>query len=66
MTNYNEHQLIEHIQQLIDKNVCGIDGFFTDSRTAARDILKYLMAEKVLIKNEVAVEIEFKKQSQAA
>jgi hypothetical protein len=66
MTNYNELQLLENIQQLIEKNTCGIDGFFTDSRTAARDIIKYLMTEKVLIKNEVAMEIEFKNQSQAA
>ncbi len=66
MRHFNEIELLLKIQQLIDRNCCGIDGFFTDSRTAANDILKYLLAEKVVIKNEVAVEIEFNNKSIAA
>jgi hypothetical protein len=46
MTNFNEYQVLLNIQQLIDKNRCSIDGFFTDSKTAANDILKYLKNDK--------------------
>lgn len=66
MTNLSERQLLFVIQQLIDKNRCGVDGFFTDSQTAASDILKYLKNEKILIKNEAAVEIGFIESSRAA
>ncbi len=52
------------MQQLIDKSRCGIDGFFTDSRSAAKDILKYLETENI-IKNEAA-EIRYTAQSKAA
>ncbi len=66
MSTFNEPDIFLNIQQLIDKNRCGIDGFFTDSKTAANDILMYLVKEKIIIKNEMAVEIEFNKTSKAA
>lgn len=66
MNSYIETQVLENIQHFIDKNSCGIDGFFTDSKTAAKEILKYLLAERIIIKNETAVEIEFNQQSKAA
>lgn len=66
MTNFNEIEVLSSIQQLIDKNRCGIDGFFTDSRTAASEILKYLQSERIIIKNEGALEIEFRERSKAA
>ena len=66
MTNFNEYQVLLNIQQLIDKNRCSIDGFFTDSKTAADDILKYLKNEKIITKNEVAVEIVFNEKNKAA
>jgi hypothetical protein len=66
MNSYIEKQVLSSIQHLIDKNSCGIDGFFTDSKTAANDILKYLMAEKIIIKNEAAIEIELDNKSKAA
>jgi hypothetical protein len=66
MTNYDQNDVLQNVQQLIDKSRCGIDGFFTDSRTAARDILKYLERENLIINNESAVEIRFNEQSKAA
>ncbi len=66
MTNFNEIQVLLDIQLLIDKNRCSIDGFFTDSKTAAIDILKYLKNEKIITKNEVAVEIVFNEKNKAA
>ncbi|HEX8277373.1 MAG TPA: hypothetical protein VF540_01715 [Segetibacter sp.] len=66
MTRSNETQVLLNIQQLIDRNRCAIDGFFTDSKTAANEILKYLQNEKFIIKNEVAVEINFSEKSRAA
>ena len=66
MTYFNETEVLSQIQQFIDKNRCSIDGFFTDSKTAARDILNYLESEKIVIKNEGAVEIRFKERSKAA
>ena len=66
MTRFNEIQVLLNIQQLIDRNRCSIDGFFTDSKTAANEILKYLQKEKIIIKNEAAVEINFSEKSRAA
>ncbi|HLL42674.1 MAG TPA: hypothetical protein VK369_06015 [Segetibacter sp.] len=66
MTRFNEIQVLLNIQQLIDRNRCSIDGFFTDSKTAANEILKYLQNEKIIIKNDVAVEINFSEKSRAA
>ncbi len=66
MTNYNQNDVLQNVQQLIDKSRCGIDGFFTDSRTAARDILKYLERENLINNSEPAVEIRFSEQSKAA
>ncbi len=66
MTNFNEIKILSHIQQLIDKNRCSIDGFFTDSKTAAGDILNYLQSEKIIMKNEAAVEIHLNERSKAA
>ena len=45
--------LLLNIQQLIDKARCGIDGFFTDSRAAAKDIVTYLQMENLLEKADV-------------
>ena len=45
--------LMLNIQQLIDKSRCGIDGFFTDSRAAAKDIVTYLQMENLLGKADV-------------
>ena len=36
------------IQELIDKQRCSIDGFFTDSKTAAVEIVKYLQTENLI------------------
>lgn len=66
MTNFNETQVVLKIQQMIDKNACGIDGFFTDSKTAASDILKYLQSEKMITKNEGAIEVKLNERSRAA
>ncbi|MEJ7685252.1 MAG: hypothetical protein WKG06_46890 [Segetibacter sp.] len=66
MTHFNELEVLLNIQELIDKNRCSIDGFFTDSKTAADDILKYLKREKIISKNEAAVQIEFNEKSRAA
>ena len=66
MTNYDQNDVLQNVQQLIDKSRCGIDGFFTDSRTAARDILKYLERENLINNSEPAVEIRFSEQSKAA
>lgn len=64
MTTYNQNDVLLNVQQLIDKSRCGIDGFFTDSRSAAKDILKYLEAENI-IRNE-AVEMRYNEQNKAA
>ncbi len=66
MTHFNESEVLLNIQELIDKNRCSIDGFFTDSKTAANDILKYLKKERIIIKNEAAVQIELNEKSKAA
>ncbi len=66
MTNFNQTEVILNIQQLIDKSRCGIDGFFTDSKTASKDILKYLENENIIIRNEAAVEIKYTELSKAA
>ncbi len=66
MTNFNEIQVLSNIQLMIDKNRCSVDGFFTDSKTAAKDILMYLQSERIIIKNEGAVEIELNERSRAA
>lgn len=66
MATFNEIEVLSNIQQLIDKHRCSIDGFFTDSKTAADDILKYLQTQKIIMKKEVAVEIKLNKRSKAA
>lgn len=66
MNSYIEKEVLLNIQELIDKNSCGIDGFFTDSKTAANDILKYLLAEKIISKYEAAIQIDINNKSQAA
>ena len=64
MTNYNQNDVLQNVQQLIEKSRCGIDGFFTDSKAAAKDILKYLESQN-LISNE-AMYRDFSEQSKAA
>lgn len=66
MTNFNQNELLLNIQQIIDKSRCSVDGFFTDSKTAANEILNYLDKENVIIKNEIAVEIKYNERSKAA
>ena len=65
MTTINQNELLMTMQQLIDKSRCGIDGFFTDSRTAAKDILQYLETENI-IQNEAGFTMKFDAQSKAA
>jgi len=38
----------------------------SDSKTAAKDILKYLENENIIIRNEAAVEIKYTELSKAA
>lgn len=66
MTNFNQNELLLNIQQIIDKSRCTVDGFFTDSKTAANEILNYLEKENIIIKNETAVEIDYNERSKAA
>ena len=66
MTNSNQHEMLQTIQYLIDKYRCSIDGFFTDSKTAAKDILAYIECEHILIKKEASIELDFNKKSRAA
>ena len=66
MTNFNQSEVLLNIQQLIDKSRCGVDGFFTDSKTAANDILKYLESENIIAKNQAAVAIKYNKPNKAA
>jgi len=66
MTTFNQNEVLQNIQQLIDKSSCGIDGFFTDSKSAANDILRYLESERIIIKNEAPVEMNYKETSRAA
>lgn len=66
MAILNENDVLQNVQQLIDKSRCGIDGFFTDSKTAAKDIIKYLESENLIIKNEPAVEIRYNEHGRAA
>ena len=65
MTTFNQNEVLLNIQQIIDKSSCGIDGFFTDSKSAAKDILNYLESERML-KDEASVEIDYNKASKAA
>lgn len=66
MTNFNQNELLLNIQQIIDKSRCSVDGFFTDSKTAANEIINYLEREQILNKNETAVEINYNERSKAA
>ncbi|HKG67248.1 MAG TPA: hypothetical protein VKA92_00150 [Segetibacter sp.] len=66
MTNFNQNEVLLNIQQLIDKSRCTVDGFFTDSKTAADEILKYLERENIINKNGPAVEINYNERSKAA
>jgi hypothetical protein len=66
MATFNQNDVLLNIQQLIDKSRCGIDGFFTDSKTAAKDILTYLETENIINKNEHAVEIRFNEGDRVA
>ena len=60
-----QDQILLNIQQLIDKSRCSIDGFFTDSKTAAIDILNYLETENIIAKNP-AIQIKYDEASRAA
>lgn len=66
MTNFNQQEILQNIQYLIDKYCCSIDGFFTDSKTAAKDILAYMESEHILIKKEASIELDFNEKSKAA
>ncbi len=66
MTNYNQKEVLLNIEHLIDKYCCSIDGFFTDSKTAAKDILEYLECENILIEKGAPIEFNFNEQSKAA
>lgn len=58
MINFNQTEVILNIQQLIDKHRCSVDGFFTDSKSAAKEIWKYLEREKIILKNEEIFEMQ--------
>ncbi len=66
MTTFNQPEVIQNIQEIIDKSRCSIDGFFVDSKTAANDILKYLENENIIIRNTSAVELEYNERNRAA
>ena len=66
MTTFNQNEALLNIQQLTDKSRCTVDGFFTDSKTAADEILSYLERENIINKNETAVEINYNESSKAA
>jgi hypothetical protein len=66
MSTFNQNEVLQNIQQLIDNSRCGIDGFFTDSKAAANDILKYLENEKIIVKDEKPVNMNFNETSKAA
>lgn len=65
MTTFDQNELLLNLQQLIDKSRCGIDGFFTDSKTAAKDILHYLERENI-IKNETPFGVRYNEHNKAA
>lgn len=44
----NRNQIILELDQLIEKHKCGIDGYFFDTKGAARDILSYLEDQGVV------------------
>lgn len=66
MTVQNQNEVLINIQQLIDKSRCSIDGFFTDSRKAAADILTYLEAQEIIVKTQQSVGINYNETSKAA
>ncbi len=66
MTSYDQNEALLNIQQLIDKSRCGLDGFFTDSRVAAMNILKYLETENIIIKSEESFPMKYNETSKAA
>lgn len=65
MRTLSQNDLLLNMQQLIDNSRCGIDGFFTDSKTAAKDILKFLESQN-LIKDESTYNMGYNEQSKAA
>lgn len=66
MNNFNQNEVMLHIQQLIDKYCCSIEGFFTDSKTAASDIWKYLENEGIIVQNKNFLEMKYREQNKAA
>lgn len=66
MNTSNQTEVLLNIQQLIDNSRCGIEGFFTDSRVAANNIMKYLQSENMMLKNEASFQMNYNEKSQAA
>lgn len=66
MCDCNQSNILLHIQEIIDNCRCGIDGFFTDSKSAATIILKYLETEQIIVKNKGTFAMDFKEQNKAA
>ncbi len=66
MSTFNQNEVLLNIQQLIDNSRCGIDGFFTDSKSAANDILTYLESEKIISKDQGSVNMNYNETSKAA
>lgn len=52
--------LLLNIKQLIDAARCGMDGFFIDSKAAAKDIVTYLQKENMLGEADV-IEMQHKR-----
>lgn len=47
MSEFEKHQLKQNIEMMIDRSRFGSENFFTDSKTAASDILNYLQQQYI-------------------
>ncbi|MDB5246146.1 MAG: hypothetical protein JWQ40_540 [Segetibacter sp.] len=66
MYTYKQIKVLEHIEEIISSSRSGDELFFTDYRKAAKDILSFLESENMVVKKEVALEIVYNEQSDAA
>ena len=48
MSAIEKNNVQNKIAEIINRSRCGAELFFTDSKTAASDILKYLQTEKII------------------
>lgn len=47
-------ELIEKLAEIISSHACEIDGFFTDTKSAATEIVQYLEAQAPVVELKVA------------